>query len=177
MIRFSTSVLVGAAALVVAGMAAPALRQAHWRLAMDPQSVACLPWTMYVEHVRAPRTLHRGQIVVLREDAVDKAALLNPGLRAFASAPAGKMVAALPGDTVELKGGAIWIDGDYMGKTWLSSWVGRHFQGLSVPWVAGKPYVIPPGKVMVMGTSALAFDSRYFGLVNVSQIHGVAYPL
>ena len=177
MIRFSTSALVGAAALVVAGMAAPALRQAHWRLAMDPQSVTCLPWTLYVEHLQAPAQLRRGQIVVLREDAVDKAAALNPGLRAFASAPAGKMVAAIPGDTVELRGDAIWVDGHYMGKTWLSGWVDRKFQGLSVPWTPGQPYVVPPGKVMVMGTRSLAFDSRYFGLVNARQIHGVAYPL
>lgn len=37
--------------------------------------------------------------------------------------------------------------------------------------------VIPDGQVLLLGTTASSFDSRYFGLVSTDQLRGQAWPI
>jgi signal peptidase I len=104
----------------------------------------------------------RGDIVVFR----------NPLDRAINFV---KRVAALEGETVELK-----EDGTYVNGSKLTEGVwGR------IPHVAimrqeyadeGRPFTVPPGHIFVVGDNTQrSYDSRFFGPVPLSDVRGRAY--
>lgn len=169
-----------AAGSLVAAAAATVLPHASWRLSYDPQSSGCLPWTLYIARLGPVAVPRKGELVILRQGDLEKAATLE-----FAQdkahpletiPPAVKYVAGLPGDTVEIKEDGIWVNGQYVGKLWLKPWVEKTFPDLSQVWTSQET-TIPEGQVLVLGTEPLAFDGRYFGLIPQSDIIGRAWPL
>jgi len=173
------AVLVCAVGILLAAMAFPALRTTPWRLSYDPQVAACLPWNWYLVHV-GERAWRVGDLVVLRQGDLEQAATLE-----FAGVarkplqqvpPAVKFVAAAPGDRVAVRDDAIWVNGRYYGRLWLKKWVARNYPDLQRVWPE-REIVVPPGKLLVLGTQPLAFDGRYFGLVPESDIRGRAWPI
>jgi signal peptidase I len=94
----------------------------------------------------------RGDIVVLQVPGYDKLLI--------------KRVIGLPGETIEIKDGVVWIDG----------------QPLDEPYVKGSmrgsypPTVIPEGSIFVMGDNRNnSSDSRVFGPVSIEHIVGHAW--
>lgn len=83
-----------------------------------------------------------------------------------------KRVMALPGETIEVRGGHTFINGQAIDEPWVT-----HFGGPGVP-----PTVVPPGHVFIMGDNrANSHDSRAIGPVPIEKIRGrvwlVYWPL
>jgi conjugal transfer pilin signal peptidase TrbI len=90
---------------------------------------------------------------------------------------AAKVVAALPGQTVEVRHDELWVDGHYWGRLWLTPWITSMHLPVQVPWVNGRPFVIPPGQILTLGTEPLSYDSRYWGLIPIISLGGRAWPI
>lgn len=79
-----------------------------------------------------------------------------------------KRVVALPGQTVDLQAGAVWVDGEKIAEPYT--------HGLpSEAQVVELPYTVPSGFVWVMGDNRTnSEDSRFFGAVPIESIQAVA---
>jgi signal peptidase I len=76
-----------------------------------------------------------------------------------------KRVVALPGETIEVRNGHTYINGEMIEEPWV-----EYFGGPSHP-----PTVVPPLHVFVMGDNrSSSRDSRAFGPVHIDQIVGRA---
>jgi signal peptidase I len=110
----------------------------------------------------------RGDIVVFRRPADE-----NCGGPPVADLV--KRVIGLPGETISLRKGDVYIDGKQLKETWLPA----VSQGTTFPGPAGpaynlsKPYMIPSNDYFVMGDNrGDSCDSRYWGPITRSLIVG-----
>jgi signal peptidase I len=84
-------------------------------------------------------------------------------------------VAALPGETIEIKDKILYINGQ---KVWLPA-----LQNIKYPFrdyigMEGKPYKVPENQIFVIGdNSANSYDSRDFGAIPLSDVIGKAYKI
>ena len=77
-----------------------------------------------------------------------------------------KRVVALPGETVEVRGGRVFVDGQLQEEPWTTRQGGPDYP----------PTVMPPLYVFVLGDNrGSSRDSRSFGPVSVDQIVGRAW--
>jgi signal peptidase I len=77
-----------------------------------------------------------------------------------------KRVVALPGETVEIRGGHTFVDGQPVKEPWVTS-----FGGPGYP-----PTLVPPGHVFILGDNrSNSRDSRAIGPVPVKTIKGRAW--
>jgi signal peptidase I len=77
-----------------------------------------------------------------------------------------KRVVALSGETIEIRGGCVWIDGRPLQEAYLAEVVQRDYG----------PYTVPPDHVFVMGDNRnLSGDSRIFGSVPLENVWGRAW--
>jgi signal peptidase I len=86
-----------------------------------------------------------------------------------------KRVVGLPGETISLSGGNVYINGKLLDQSWLpASEQGKTYPGPSgAPYALHHPFRIPDGDVYVMGDNRmLSCDSRYWGPINESTIVG-----
>lgn len=79
-----------------------------------------------------------------------------------------KRVIGLPGDTVEVRDGNVYIDGKRLDEPYLEE--GTPTLGMDVP------FKVPEGQIWVMGDNRLnSGDSRVFGSVDIDTIIGRAF--
>jgi signal peptidase I len=86
-----------------------------------------------------------------------------------------KRVIGLPGETISVSGGRVYINGKYLPEPWLPASVqNATTPGPSAaPYSLRHPYLIPAGHVYVMGDNrTFSCDSRYWGPVQQSTIVG-----
>ena len=77
-----------------------------------------------------------------------------------------KRVVGLPGETVEMRDGRVYVNGDLLEEPYLSS-----FDDSNEP-----PVVVPEGAYFVLGDNrAVSFDSRSMGPIDQTQIIGKAW--
>lgn len=77
-----------------------------------------------------------------------------------------KRIVALPGETVEVRGGQVYINGQLLDEPWTDRQGGPDYP----------PTVVPPMHVFVMGDNrGQSNDSRSFGPIPVDQIVGRAW--
>ena len=76
-----------------------------------------------------------------------------------------KRVVALPGETIEIRGGQVHIDGEPIEEPWVEHTATRDFG----------PVTVPPLHVFIIGDNRPnSRDSRDFGPIHVNQIEGRA---
>ena len=86
-----------------------------------------------------------------------------------------KRVIGLPGETISVSGGNVFINGRLLPEPWLpASEQARTYPGPSPqPYSLHHPFRIPEGDVYVMGDNrTLSCDSRYWGPIKESTIVG-----
>lgn len=80
-----------------------------------------------------------------------------------------KMVAALPGDRLDVLQQGIKVQSN-CSSFWFAPAMSHDFQNLPLPASQLSSGVVPKGKALVMGTHPGSFDSRYFGLVPLDSL-------
>jgi signal peptidase I len=76
-----------------------------------------------------------------------------------------KRVIGLPGDRVEIRSGAVWINGKPLSEPYLAD--------TPDAWENRKAEIVPPGSYFVMGDNRNnSYDSRYWGFVPRSALVG-----
>lgn len=76
-----------------------------------------------------------------------------------------KRVVGLPGDTIEVRGDSVWVNGE------LATWPGV-ITGSADQFHLG-PFEVPPRYLYVLGDNRpVSLDSRYIGPIPVSQVRG-----
>ena len=119
-------------------------------------------WIPGVEHAEAKEFTpfsgpHRGDVIVF-----------NPPVTS--DKPYIKRVIGLPGDTVQIKDGAVFVNGVEIDEPYL------HGDTTDCQPKACDPVVVPEGSVFVLGDNrSHSSDSRYFGTVEIDSIVGKAW--
>jgi signal peptidase I len=104
--------------------------------------------------------VHRGDVIVFKRPAND----YSPGIKDLI-----KRVIGLPGETIEGRGGSIYINGQKLNEPWLPR---------GTPTSDFTPVVIPAGQYFVMGDNrGDSADSRGFGPIKKNLIVGRAFLL
>jgi len=168
-------VVVAGTAAVLAGLLVQASPAASSPIKVVSGAMApALKLNEVVQVTQLPKSarLAPGQIVVIR----------NPPTQTCGGAAAKylvKRVIGLPGQTISLGGGDVFINGQRLTEPWLAS----SEQGITTPGPSGTPYSldhlykIPPRGVYVLGDNRTdSCDSRYFGPILRSFVYGVVAP-
>jgi signal peptidase I len=109
----------------------------------------------------------RGDIVVLDSAAVGRVLI--------------KRVIGLPGDTISLDGGHVYIDGKRLREPYVRREEGyaeptEPFRGSGQPWSLERPYKVPAGYYFMMGDNrTVSDDSRDWGPAPRREIIGEAF--
>jgi signal peptidase I len=86
-----------------------------------------------------------------------------------------KRVIGLPGETISLSRGQVYINGKLLAEPWLTAAAQQATAHgpPGAPYALVQPYTIPAGEVYVMGDNrVVSCDSRYWGPVRESSIVG-----
>ena len=139
---------------------------AQYRIGLDVQRVACLPWQVYLI-ARQPYkpTVERGDILMFRTDL----ALFRrqfPGVDAIA-----KLVAGLPGDRIEVRDNQLFINGVYWDRLWLLGFLEAEDGAFD------RTFVVPEGYYFLAGTAPGSYDGRYWGTITAEQVTGYVRPI
>lgn len=158
---------VAVAALGIACLAATIAWRPHPLLVWNASASA--PLGLY--SLGSPSGLHVGDMVIARAPprVVDLAArrhYLPPGV------PLVKRVAALAGDRVCARDGAIWIDGALVVRRRQRDAAGR-----PLPWWRGCFTLGDDALFLLMTDSSGSFDGRYFGMSERGDVIGKAHLL
>ena len=135
----------------------------RYSLGLDLQKTRCLPWTVYWVTKDPTTPVERGLIYQFRFKGDEQVA--NRNLLKFA--------AAVEGDRVRLEADGVWVNGRHWGLMHPDQVDRIHAMGKS----AFASFVVPKGKLLMLGTLPQSYDSRYIGLVDTADIEGRARPL
>lgn len=138
---------------------------ARYRLGVPGQETTCLPYSVFLVDLHKKPT-ERGSYVEFRSDE-RMAPHFKVGSKFI------KQIRGIPGDTVIVRDGTVTINGQQAGSLHprLLKKLGKSRSDFD------RVVHIQPGTLWVMGTSEDSFDSRYWGLLNESQIIGGVHPL
>jgi conjugative transfer signal peptidase TraF len=123
--------------------------------------------------MRDPAALKRGDIVLVclpeasAHLAHARGYIPGGGSCAETTVPVGKIVMALPGDTVVVASTGLSVNGRGVAHSRSRD---RDRNGRSLPRVESGQRVVAPGSLWLVGESSLSFDSRYIGPVPVANV-------
>lgn len=133
-----------------------------YRLGIDGQKVRCLPWSVFLVKQQLPESIRVGDLIQFRAGEVG---------HGFNGLVFVKMVSAVPGDQVEIRGDRLLINGEEREQLWLLKALQKK------PGDLDNTYVVPKGEYLMLGTTRESFDGRYWGTVKQEQLLGSARPL
>ncbi len=117
--------------------------------------------------------LTQGRILAIREPARGDIVVFDPPFRS--SNAFIKRVIAVPGETVEIRGKSVLIDGRRLHESYTRFADGRAEDGLLPMRDNMPPLKVPPGKLFVMGDNRdRSYDSRFWGFVDLDDVIGKA---
>lgn len=120
---------------------------------------AGVPFTNW--HVPLWRNPHRQQIVIFRPPYDHSQSDLI------------KRVIGLPGDTIDIRGGAVWINGKKLQENYTTGPTELPYHSELLPPFKGMPFTVPEKQYFVMGDNREnSFDSRFWGSVPRNDIIG-----
>jgi conjugative transfer signal peptidase TraF len=90
------------------------------------------------------------------------------------AAPVGKVIAALPGDTVDVTDSGSFVNGELLPE---SAPLLRDSKGRAMPRLRGRFILRAETAWLYSGHSPRSFDSRYYGPVPLSGVRGQLFPL
>ena len=110
-------------------------------------------------YFRAPE---RGDIVTFDDPEVEGRTLI-------------KRVIAVGGQTVDLKDGSVYVDGERLDESYTQGKPSYPLSHIAADADVAFPYTVPQGNLWVMGDNRTASqDSRYFGSIPASSVTGRA---
>ncbi|WP_413694399.1 signal peptidase I [Psychromonas sp. KJ10-2] len=136
----------------------------NYSIMIDTQDIRCIPEYSVYFQLKKVDAIKRDQIYVF------KAMGLEPFFEDGATM--GKYVVGIEGDIVTINKKGVFINGTL--KTtglMLAEKLGETKESFY------KTYEIPKDKFFFMGTAPRSYDSRYWGLADISQVRGEAIPL
>lgn len=136
-----------------------------YRLLHDPVDKSCLPWSWYLLHVADDSLPVRGELVTYRAKGMSP--YFEDGVMIT------KMVLGIPGDVVEVTNTN--IIGPNQKVCCLNPAILKKL-GLKSSDVI-RSYRLKPNEYFLVGTSLNAYDSRYIGPIQGTQIAGVTKAL
>lgn len=149
----------------------------RYHIGLDIQAhYSCLPFELFLVDRNVPATLGRGQLVEFTVPQVHEEAVFIQHVSSEVSNmiearyKSLKYIAAVPGDKVEYINHSVFINGefwDYLHRIKMPSDTESVYYS----------FVVPRGSYFVLGTSPSSVDSRYWGLVQLGDISGVASAL
>lgn len=150
--------------LTIAWLLAVKLVGAFVHLGVDPQPTPCLPWRYFIVGQQIPDSIERGKIYMYRAYRIP---MMPNGIHVA------KYAGAIAGDHVVVNEQGIFVNGHLWGP--LNKEV--MMKGRMTMDDVRADYVVPTGKVLMLGTMPNTWDGRYWGLVKLDQIDGKAVPL
>lgn len=165
------------ATIAIGAVTVLALRSAGMRINLSPS----VPVGIYLaERIRSDRLVHRGSLVAvcLPADVAEwgrARGYLHRGSCADGTAPVGKPVFAVAGDTVTVRATGLRLNRDAIARTQPLR-TDDHARPL--PRVPDGRYVVHTGDVWLVSTySTRSWDSRYFGAVPATAIVSLLRPI
>jgi len=139
--------------------------QAHWHLGVDIQRVQCLPYEFFLVSQTPPDEIVRGKIY--EYESTGLAPVVKDGTKMT------KIAAAVAGDEIVVDARGVLINGQLWGpiNPAVLQKTGKTLEGITTR------YIIPEGKVLMLGTLPRSYDGRYWGLIDATQVQGRAIAL
>ena len=136
----------------------------RYGLAIDPQTVRCLPEVRAVLLDRAATPKDRGDLVLFEAQGLEPA--FEDGTLLV------KLMAGLPGDRVEISTTGVRVNGQLVAEGLdLATRLGH------APGDFTRQYRIPEGHFLPLGTARASLDGRYYGPIASDRIRGGAVVL
>lgn len=133
-----------------------------FRFGYGMQERTCIEYKMIVFNQRPPSDIKRGDYVAF----VTEVGRMGHG---FDGNIVIKKIGAVAGDKIRVHDGVLYINGEKMGQldlAWALHKTNSDFE---------RNEVVPEGAVFMYGTKPRSYDSRYWGLLPVSDITGSAW--
>jgi conjugal transfer pilin signal peptidase TrbI len=165
--RFAIKAFAGVLLAIGVTQVATDVFGSRWTIFLDKQkeSIVCLPWMGYLTDRKANGSaINRGDLV-----SVSARGIPHPKFKD--GAVMGKIVAGLPGDIIDVRNEAVWINGVYWGEIDLLAKLKKEKGAFD------RHEIVPPGHYFVMGSGSRSYDSRYWGFVEDNQIIGRSVAL
>ncbi|WP_051303374.1 signal peptidase I [Psychromonas aquimarina] len=151
-------------AMLVVFQIAKSFVSSNYSILIDTQEERCIPEYSVYFQVKQFSEIKRDQIYVFKANGLEP--FFEDGTRM------GKYIIGVEGDTVEINAKGIFVNG-LLKSTGLvlAEKLNRSIESFYTT------YQIPENKFFFMGTAERSYDSRYWGLADLSQIKGEAIPL
>lgn len=152
-------------AVVIAWVLIFSWLEANWHVGVDIQEIQCLPYDFFMVGQKVPAMVERGKIYQYTASGLEP--VVKDGT------PMVKIAAAVAGDEVVVTADGVSINGTFWGplNPIVLEKTGKTPTGVQAS------YVVPKGKVLMLGTLPRSYDGRYWGLVDSKQITGRALAI
>lgn len=131
---------------------------------IERKKEGCLPWLVYW-YYKSTKPVKRYDLVLAPARNMSSIDIQDGEL-------IGKMVVGIPGDTVSIKDGYVYINQKLMGDVFYGTRKNHYPKNYY-----DKTYQLKPDEIFLFGSEEHTYDSRYWGPYPLSLIHGYITPL
>jgi conjugal transfer pilin signal peptidase TrbI len=162
-LAFAILALLFAATAMIGGKPAFERLSENYRIGVDKQKVSCLPWRVYLVGLTDDTPYSRGDLVQFV--AKDLEPYFKDGELVH------KFIAGIPGDRIVIEDDELFVNGQYWDQLWLLDRLE------SRPRQFDRAFTVPEGHYFMASTTANAYDGRYWGVIEQSQVMAHVSPI